>query len=131
MAVEKWNWWVSDHFFGDWIGPFETKEEAIAEGRAAYGGAQIVVCEALEQYIDLNVFNDYGVAEAIAENNDECASPDGDVLPNVTSDQYKGLADMLNKTAYQWAEKHGINLRAWAFAATRNEETILAQKSHD
>lgn len=109
-------WWHSQNETR-WEGPFDSREEAIAEGRGQYGGEGFLIREAtLAEYdfdIDLDMY-----WESFDARNEEKADPDGDgpsATLALTAGQEADLENRINRAIGAWLDYHSINRTAFAF----------------
>lgn len=112
-----WEWFVSNdgEVFHE---SFATKEEAIEYAKEC---DYSIVAECKPQDFDLGISAGW-VLEQINENNYDRTGEDEGVT--ATRDQELDLECMLKSAVEAWVVKHGIDIRAWAFAGMRDETHV-------
>jgi hypothetical protein len=120
----QYHWRVS-HTGGEDFGPPQaSKEAAIAEAKAI-GGALIAEC--LQQDFNLSLSGD-DIFEVLAGKNEDRQNEDSEFI-DATTAEIDDLGAMVTATIHAWVEKHQIDVTAWVFADTRNEEMIAPDQS--
>lgn len=129
MSDKNWKWYAgsNDEYFC--VGPCETRDAAIDEGRQNFGddtGFHII--EAEKSNVTLA---DYMGADTVLEEAEErvCDLGDEDGTPifDVTEDQEKDLISHLRSACDAWQIKHKLIFVPWRFTSSRNAEFIEAE----
>lgn len=126
MTENKWKWYAGSNDEHYAIGPCETRDDAIQQGRVDFGDdVGFYIIEAQKVHIRLA---DYIGADNVLEEAEERAydltNEDGDPIFDVTEDQYKDLSSRLRTACDEWQKAHAINFIPWAFTSTGNAEFI-------
>lgn len=122
----KW-YWADAEDSERWYGSEDSREAAIASGRAKFGHEEFWICEADKSVLVAN-FNSELFAENIMddliEHNEECFDEDfdGDVWPNKSA-AYE-LSGRLEKAVEDWLKD--FPPKTWTFGDTRSVERIEA-----
>lgn len=130
MENKNWKWWAGRDEERYTEGPFECREDAVSEGRSAFGDdVGFYVLEAVQESpIDLSRYIDVDdLLERMVESVDEnCSDPDGDSVTDGewNREQEKDLEAMLKETVRAWQAKHNIKINSWLFLNSRNQEWI-------
>lgn len=125
-VVEKypWRWYISSDGGETCFEECDSREDALE--LAKINEATLII-EAKKTDYDMTFRGD-DVLETWADHNADLTGDDGEFLPDVTREQEKDLAAMLNATVQQWVQKHGINITAACFGDCRNEESVELPK---
>lgn len=125
----RWQWWIgsSDERYD---ARFETREEAIDEGKSLYGGDGFYICEATQGSLNLRVADYDRLLDWLQDGNEERVDPDDGELfrKPPTPEQLNDLETMVNDAIEAWAAKHEINTRSFTFEDSRNEEYIAPEE---
>jgi hypothetical protein len=127
----EWLWYFSQDE-ERWCGGHANRQDAIDEGIETYGGDPFLVCRARRRKIDFEI-GAYRLVEALEDHNHEALDPDGDGLfPKLTRGQGAHLSHVVGEAIRNWADYWGLAVAdAWAFAETRDQETIFATAAYD
>jgi hypothetical protein len=129
----KW-WWGEGEYPEEYNGPFDSREEAIADARDndVHIDTGFTICEADKEaprYID-----GYRFLEEWGDLNSDLANPSGehfgsDVCPS--KEQLDELTDMLKQAFTAWMDRHKLHPLVWTFATMRNEQVFPAVEAGD
>jgi hypothetical protein len=123
--MTDWQWYWCDHVELERChGPCDSREAAIAAGRAESDGAPFYVVEAVREVLRLPGGD--RLIELIMDENEDLWDPDGDP-PDLcgTTDEIKAAEAALSQAVVDWFEKHGSVLPSgWLFAKTLNQKEI-------
>lgn len=112
-----WEWFVSND--GEtYYEPFPTKEEALEYARRS---EYSLIAECQMQDFDLSI-PAWVILERLDENNYERIG-DGEGI-QCTPAQDRDLEAMVQKAIEAWVVKHNINITAWSFGATKNQQAV-------
>lgn len=108
----------------------EAAEDAARSALSGFGYSHATLAECQVQDFDMSVDAQW-LLEHLHGNNEDIIG-DGDFI-SPSDEQAADLEVMVNAAIDAWVKKHGIDLRAWKFAATRNHEDVHAERepSHD
>ncbi|WGG58142.1 MULTISPECIES: hypothetical protein [Brucella/Ochrobactrum group] len=132
MTEKNWKWYSGDNNESFLFGPFDSREEAIAEARAQNGdNIGVYVTEAYKEPLKLSAYMSADTIETILENAESTVAEFGDEYGEYTtfdvSDEQAGdLRAILREAIDAWQEKHGLKFTTWCFTDSRNEEYIKA-----
>lgn len=133
--VLDYKWWAGrdeEHFS---LGPFDTREQAIDEGRSEFyddEGPGFHIIEAAKRLLDVSKFMSAAqfvenLLERVDEDIiDEHGNEDGDPMLDPTPEQEKDLAAMFKATFGAWQLKHKIVVEPYVFTHTRHREHVPA-----
>ena len=118
---QEWKWYSghNDENFSN--GPFDTKEQAIAE-LDGYGGYVIMARKVplrLSGYFDVDQLLE-GAEESVY---DQC-NDNGDPIFDVTEDQSADLQARILAEIEAWQDAHNLTFMPWAFSQTNAVERI-------
>ncbi len=131
MTDNNWKWYAgsNDEYYS--VGPCDTRQEAIDEGRGNFGhesGFYIIEAEkvnlTLADYIGADV-----VLEEAEERACDLGDEDGTPIFDVTEDQEKDLISHLRNACDAWQTKHNLIFVPWHFTNSSNAEFIEADKA--
>ncbi len=119
--MTEWKWYSGpdqETFTG---GPFNTREQAIAEldGEGGYVILARKVPVRLSGYFDASDF-----LERAEEAAYEMANESGDPIFDPTKDQIDGLQYCVRSAIEAWQHAHNLTFIPWAFTETKNLERI-------
>ena len=117
----EWKWYsgTNDENFSN--GPFDTREQAVAE-LDGYGGYVVQARKVplrLSGYFDVDQL--LGSAEDVVY--DQC-NENGDPLFDLTDEQSKDLQDRIRAAIDEWQDAQSRVFVPWAFSETKNLERI-------
>ncbi|MBM7328754.1 hypothetical protein JS562_37685 [Agrobacterium sp. S2] len=133
MTEKNWKWYSGDNNESYSFGPFDTREEAIAEARGQNGDdVGVHVAEAYKEPLKLSSYLSRHMIEIILEHAEDCVADLGDeygdhVTFDLSDEEAKDLRNMLSSATDAWQEKHGLKFTTWCFTDTRNEEFIAPE----
>jgi hypothetical protein len=120
-------WYASRDGENFTVGPYGTRDEAVAEARGIFDGRFYVV-QAAQDPLRLSATVDGMDVIENAECQDwtDFADPDGvdPLMDHVTDDQVADLTARLRKATDEWQDWHGIVIHPWAFTRQGGVETI-------
>lgn len=125
--MEKWKWYWS-HDGEDYIGgPFETRDDAIYDGKS-YGDPFFII-EAIKEDLDLSL--EFDADEWLEDIDDQLyndrrgGDPDGDGLfAGITTDQVLFLEARVRQAIHNWQTDNDLKFDTWHFSDQRNGEFI-------
>jgi hypothetical protein len=97
----------------------DSREEAVAIAQKYHGGATIAECQYQDYCIDLDSET---IFDMLRERNEELIG-EGEFI-DCTTKQANDLGAMVSEAIANWVEKHNIDITAWQFGDTRNQENI-------
>ena len=117
----EWKWYsgTNDENFSN--GPFDTREQAVAE-LDGYGGYVVLARKVplrLSEYFDVDTLLEN--AEDVAY---DLCNEDGDPLFDVSKEQSKDLQARIRAAIDAWQYAHNLTFVPWAFTGTKNLERI-------
>lgn len=118
---QEWKWYSGsdeEQFSG---GPFDTREQAIAD-LDGYGGYVILARKVplrLAEYFDVDTFLEN--AEEVAY--DAC-NENGDPVFDVSKEQSEDLQARIRAVIEAWQYAHNLTFVPWAFTSSKNLERI-------
>ena len=118
---QEWKWYSgsNDEEFSN--GPFDTREEAVAE-LDGWGGFVVMarkVPQRLAGYFDVDTF-----LEEAEEAAYELCNENGDPLFDVTKEQSEDLQARVRTAIQDWQDTHDLTFVPWAFTGSSNLENI-------
>ena len=121
MNEQEWKWYSGPDGETFTSGPFNTREQAIAEldGEGGYVILARKVPLRLSGYFDVDTF-----LEQAEESAYDMANEDGDPLFDVTKDQQEDLQARVRTAIEAWQYAHGLTFMPWSFSETKNLEKI-------
>lgn len=122
MGDKNFKWWAGGGQQPEgYSGPFGTREEALARGRADYPEGHFTICEADKGDIRFDMFAADRLMEEFEEHNLECWGEDGmDV--HLTPAMESSLEAHMAAAFKAWMDQCSEAPTAWCFGETRNEE---------
>jgi hypothetical protein len=121
--MEEWKWYAGSNEETFEHGPFDTREQAIAE-LDGYGGYVIMARKVqlkLSQYFDAATFLENAEDDAY-----DMANEDGDPIFDMTSDQQADLQARVRAAIEGWQYAQGLTFIPWGFNGTKHLERIEA-----
>lgn len=118
----EWGWW-SSRDEENYIGPFKTREAAVADLDGDWG----FICEArtnpvpLSKWIDVDAMLDMA-NEALAD--EGMSDPDGDPVFDISTEQLADLRRRIKQACDEWQAINGLVFLPWAFSEMRNKARI-------
>lgn len=123
MTHQEWKWYAgrNEETFSE--GPFDTREQAIAEldGYAGFVLLARKVPLRLSQFFHADTFLENAEDSAY-----DMANEDGDPLFDISSDQQADLEARVRAAIEAWQYAHGLTFEPWSFTGTKNLERINA-----
>lgn len=132
---EEWHWWAGADEEAMTIGPCASRDEAVELAKDEHLGEcqddsgewalSFHVVEALENNIDLS--KRFDAADWIGR---ECEQDGYEGVngehpaDDITPEQKADLQTAVRAAIREWQVRHGLRMRTWQFAATRNEEHV-------
>lgn len=114
--AHNWGWYFSrDEEV--YYGPYGSREDAEAEGKANYGDDPFFVAECHNGPLHVTIFSD--LAERLDEANEDTAQEDTYPSEQVSGEQWLELERALNAVMGEWCARH--NLTQWAFDQIRDK----------
>lgn len=132
MSVEcdgNFKWWWGESEDGAYMGPFETRDQAIAAATAECVLPKFEVIEADKQIPDYRFMSADWVLETFVEHNELLWNIDQNAHDTPTYQQCKELEDMLADAIKLWFEKHKLGPYVYVFGDVRNRE-VIANESY-
>lgn len=124
---EDWMWWYGEGSEPErYSGPFATREEAVSQAMSEAADLQLCcvsVCEAVTMTLRDDVFDADFLIDRWHDGNDQAQDEDGYLSMSPDVVQRRELEEAMAVTFAAWRARHGLG-KAWAFADTRNYETI-------
>lgn len=119
----KWYAGYTDEFFN--VGPCDSREEIIEEGRSNYDDDGFYIIQAKKAPLQLSSYVDI---DLMMENADESASDmsneDGDSVFELSTAQMKSLSECVSNALDNWQQSNGIRFMPHVFTDVCNEEYI-------
>jgi hypothetical protein len=93
------------------------------------GVLRFFVVEALEWNIDLSLHFDAAdwIEEQFEDTDEHCDIDGRRPVDDITKEQTADLQAVVRAAIREWQVRHGLPLRSWVFAATRNEEVLAIE----
>ena len=123
MTEQEWKWYAGSNEETFEYGPFDTREQAIAE-LDGYGGYVIMarrVSLRLSKYFDADTF-----LENAEDRSCDMANEDGDPVFDIDSDHKADLEARVRAAIEVWQYANGLTFIPWAFSGTKNLERVNA-----
>lgn len=121
MTYQEWKWYAGSNEEEFQHGPFDTREQAIAE-LDGYGGYIV-----LARKVPLRL-SDYFRADGFLENAEDAAydlaNEGGDPVFDVSAYQQENLQICVRAAIDAWQYAHSLTFIPWAFNGTKNLERI-------
>lgn len=126
-VLPAWGWWAGQGGEGRFsLGPFLTRDEAVAAGRRDWDGAAFDIVEAVKGEPSLRVDGD-DILEMIDGRNEDHHDPDGDatIFPgDISREARKELGDAVSAIIAAWVERHKVQVQGYMFDLSRNDEFV-------
>ncbi len=125
--MNEYKWWYSTNE-ECYIGPCETREDAIRDGLVEYCGEEFYILEASQAVNNLRI-EGWEITSLLEEENRDnfnydLGGPDG-LFNKITGEQYRILGDAVSKAIQDWIDTEKIPVNpAWVFLDTRSRELI-------
>jgi hypothetical protein len=119
--MTEWKWYSGPNDEAYTNGPFDTREQAVAEldGLGGYVIMARKVPLKLSDSFDADVF-----LESAEDSASDLANEDGDPLFDITSYQQADLEARVRAAIDAWQYAHNLTFVPWAFTETRHGERI-------
>lgn len=126
---KEWGWYYARHEEGSYSGPFDSRDDAIAEGSGDYDDEYgFWVAEAKNPPVNLS---DWIRADDLLEyaedsifDNDRASQEWDDTVFDATPEQQKDLAARVKAACDEWQKAHGLTFKCSTFESMRNMEFI-------
>lgn len=121
MTEQEWKWYSGSNEETFEYGPFDTREQAIAE-LDGYGGYIVLARKVplrLSGYFDADTFLENAEDSAY-----DMANENGDPVFDISSDQQADLEARIRAAIEAWQYAHNLTFMPWAFSGTKNLERI-------
>lgn len=126
-AAPDWQWWYGKST-ERMEGSAPTREDAITEGRGAYGEDEFIILEAANAEPRLPDASD--LLDLFCGKNEDLGDPEGGEIfgenLNGTQEQRDELTTRLQDMLSDWLTRHKAWPHVWPFSHWRNEEVIPA-----
>lgn len=121
MTYQEWKWYAGSNEEEFQHGPFDTREQAIAE-LDGYGGYIVLARKVpvrLSGYFDADTFLENAEDSAY-----DMANEDGDPVFDISKDQQEDLQARIRAAIDAWQYAHNLTFMPWAFNGTKNLERV-------
>jgi hypothetical protein len=122
MGDKNFKWWCGGGQQPEaYSGPYDTREEALTQGKADYPEGHFTICEADKATVSFDMFSAGDLLERLDEHNLECWGEDGmDV--HLKPEQERSLEAHMAAAFEAWMDQSKETPSAWCFGETRAEE---------
>ena len=118
----NFKWWCGDGAEPEMFrGPFDSREEAVEDGRSNDCERGFTICKADRSVLRLDIFDMEHLSEQIIDKNEECWGEDQDLDFKVSPEAAKQLEEGLTHFLATWWAVHNP-IEPWSFFDVSEEE---------